>query len=212
MALIECPECNKEVSDLAASCPHCGCPLGKPAEPEAPPEDEEERTLFVANPVIFRGKPTYTFIAVVLAGLAIYTLFDLWGGEWAKKELARTTAWVVLGISALYMVWRWIQCASAQLRITTERTVVRHGFISRKVTEVRHDDVKMVHTEQNLLQRILRVGHLGVGSAGHSTDSLPEDRRVGLGIAQTLIDLRVHVDKEKSTREGVDTGLCRQDG
>lgn len=30
MALINCPECGKEISDLAASCPNCGCPV-KPA-------------------------------------------------------------------------------------------------------------------------------------------------------------------------------------
>lgn len=27
MALIKCPECNKEVSDRAISCPHCGFPI-----------------------------------------------------------------------------------------------------------------------------------------------------------------------------------------
>ena len=27
MALINCPECNKEISSLAKACPHCGCPI-----------------------------------------------------------------------------------------------------------------------------------------------------------------------------------------
>lgn len=27
MALINCPECNKEISDKAKSCPNCGCPI-----------------------------------------------------------------------------------------------------------------------------------------------------------------------------------------
>lgn len=27
MALIKCPECEKEISDKATSCPNCGCPL-----------------------------------------------------------------------------------------------------------------------------------------------------------------------------------------
>lgn len=27
MALIKCPDCEKEVSDKAKSCIHCGCPL-----------------------------------------------------------------------------------------------------------------------------------------------------------------------------------------
>jgi len=35
MALIKCPECDKEISDRAASCPHCGCPLVEEA-PKTP--------------------------------------------------------------------------------------------------------------------------------------------------------------------------------
>lgn len=27
MALIKCPECGKEISSLAKSCPNCGCPI-----------------------------------------------------------------------------------------------------------------------------------------------------------------------------------------
>ena len=27
MALIKCPECGKQVSDRASSCPQCGCPI-----------------------------------------------------------------------------------------------------------------------------------------------------------------------------------------
>ena len=27
MALIKCPECGKQVSDKASSCPNCGCPV-----------------------------------------------------------------------------------------------------------------------------------------------------------------------------------------
>ena len=28
MALINCPECNNQVSDTATACPHCGAPVG----------------------------------------------------------------------------------------------------------------------------------------------------------------------------------------
>ena len=37
MALINCPECNKEISDKAPACPHCGCPLG--SETKAAPQE-----------------------------------------------------------------------------------------------------------------------------------------------------------------------------
>ena len=29
MALINCPECNKEISDKATNCPHCGNPINE---------------------------------------------------------------------------------------------------------------------------------------------------------------------------------------
>jgi len=32
MALIKCPECGKDISDKAASCPNCGCPIEKRQE------------------------------------------------------------------------------------------------------------------------------------------------------------------------------------
>lgn len=32
MALFNCPECGKEISDKAAACPHCGCPVSKQNE------------------------------------------------------------------------------------------------------------------------------------------------------------------------------------
>ena len=32
MALIKCPECHKEISDKAPTCPHCGCPLSNNPE------------------------------------------------------------------------------------------------------------------------------------------------------------------------------------
>lgn len=35
MALIRCPECGKEISDKAASCIHCGCPLDNAMQEES---------------------------------------------------------------------------------------------------------------------------------------------------------------------------------
>lgn len=34
MALINCPECGKEISDKATSCPHCGNPMNQPVSKE----------------------------------------------------------------------------------------------------------------------------------------------------------------------------------
>lgn len=36
MALITCPECKKDVSDLAPACPSCGCPVRSAPSPSLP--------------------------------------------------------------------------------------------------------------------------------------------------------------------------------
>lgn len=43
MALIRCPECGKEISDKAVSCPHCGCPTSEMnSELEEPIQSQKE--------------------------------------------------------------------------------------------------------------------------------------------------------------------------
>ena len=41
MALINCPECGKEISDKAASCPNCGYPICEPASSQVQQAQEE---------------------------------------------------------------------------------------------------------------------------------------------------------------------------
>ncbi len=46
MALINCPECSREVSDQAAACPHCGYPLrAKPSPAGSTIGDADARIL-----------------------------------------------------------------------------------------------------------------------------------------------------------------------
>ena len=42
MALINCEECRKQISDRAAACPHCGCPLDQAAISSAPDPVESQ--------------------------------------------------------------------------------------------------------------------------------------------------------------------------
>ena len=67
MALIKCPECNKEISSEAISCPHCGFPLDDVIKP-----NEEE---LVIEPLLERKKSSivvsiflFLFLEVIFAG------------------------------------------------------------------------------------------------------------------------------------------------
>lgn len=65
MALIKCPECGKEISDRAASCIHCGCPLQQPQtvyQAETPPMFKE---IIRRTPVRMNQKQTIAVIVLV---------------------------------------------------------------------------------------------------------------------------------------------------
>lgn len=52
MSLINCPECQKEVSDEATTCPHCGKPLPTTPAPPDPKRPKGKGCLFILVPIL----------------------------------------------------------------------------------------------------------------------------------------------------------------
>lgn len=69
MALIACSECNKQISDKAAACPHCGAPVSRSSAPS--PELQPERPMATAAvPLVKKGTHPATWIALVMIVVA----------------------------------------------------------------------------------------------------------------------------------------------
>lgn len=78
MSLIKCPECGREISDLAASCPHCGCPVNQqatPSTPQQPAKDAPAKKRATATIAII------SIVIVILAGAAAFFLFFRGGSD-----------------------------------------------------------------------------------------------------------------------------------
>lgn len=70
MAIIQCSECGREVSDKAPNCPGCGAPIAKAPLPATAPKEVQARSG-VADGVklgcgMFIVLPILLFIAVVI--------------------------------------------------------------------------------------------------------------------------------------------------
>ena len=52
------------------------------------------------------------------------------------------------------------------LEITNKRTIQRKGLFSRATSEVLHDHVRNIQVEQSFVDRVLRVGSVGISSSG----------------------------------------------
>lgn len=68
--LIKCPECNKEVSDKASNCPHCGSPLKRKDK-----NDLKEVDFSNAEILLHRGIATYLKVLIYVIGPIFIGLF-----------------------------------------------------------------------------------------------------------------------------------------
>lgn len=111
MTLIKCEECDREISDKAAACPHCGCPrtppAARPVEPVSPPQlqlpqqQQKHETASSAQIAMVsdKGEPgaietrrpwgewakLYTMLSVVSLALWNGLELSLTGGRYSQK-------------------------------------------------------------------------------------------------------------------------------
>lgn len=68
-----------------------------------------------------------------------------------------------LGIATFFM---WLKHLGERITITNKRCIYRTGFFSKATTEVLHDHVRNITIEQGLMDRIFKVGNMGIASSG----------------------------------------------
>lgn len=85
MALIKCPECNKEISDKVKACPYCGYPF----------EQQEEAQKFEISSVNIKmkkeNKKKIIILVIIICCVIVvgFIGFKVYKNEQAKKEAAR---------------------------------------------------------------------------------------------------------------------------
>jgi uncharacterized membrane protein YdbT with pleckstrin-like domain len=103
----------------------------------------------------------------------------------------------LFGLGIILLLAWWINCRAVTLIVTDCRTILRRGIFSRSSSEVLHAHVRNIRIDQTFLERICRVGTLGISSAAQADVELqivgvPDpygiqalvDRHRGLGAAR----------------------------
>jgi hypothetical protein len=158
--VLECDNCERsfEVESRHAGgkvpCPHCGdvnrvpgdaAPAAEPAKradgKELPPDEGPEQEICAVHPAMARAHP-FRFLAI-----GILLIGCLAGVIW----------WLAWYVSAHL----WVK-----LEISNKRTIRKEGIIRRHTSEVLHNHVRNVEIRQSFLQRIMKVGYLGISSSG----------------------------------------------
>lgn len=183
--LYECPHCNAKVDvetgfiGETVDCPACGSPFavdppsGKVVRDATQANEEPkfsvetatdtEQTLIEVHPAMFRERP----LMFSLQALGIVGGFAAGGYAWTYEYRIWAIVWAILGLAALgMMIYWWLMTRYEMLTVTTQRTIHRYGIFSKRTNEVQHDDVRNMHVDQSMVDRIFGVGNISISSSG----------------------------------------------
>ena len=148
----------------------------------------EEQVLLKVNPAMGRGAPfSFALCCLVVVGAAVGLVALIVTGREAPVTFALgclLAGAAALGLIILF-IW-WLRCRATELTVTTRRTTLRHGLLSKTTTEVRHQDVRVLTVTQTLLQRLTNTGSIAIGSSGEAG---VEITATGLPGPQRIADL-----------------------
>lgn len=144
MALIDCPECGKQVSTQARACPHCGYPVAEtPAadsEPGPPPESSPDSNR---NEVVAEIRPSW------------------WGYFWHLAFFFLIVPPIVA----------WFQRAATVLRLYPDRITLERGIFSKCYQDYSPRDIRSIDVDQTFFQRVLGIGDLTIATAASAEGS-----------------------------------------
>ena len=196
MALVPCPECGKQMSDQAPSCPHCGYahqdgPVRFAAVGEATPDSGRRET------VLWEGSPSLKLLlvqvlrtlivaaAAIVAAILVHPLAasffeDLSRGRGrtglGDGSPATLILMVIVGsylvIRAIVLSTSVMRLRTTKYRLTNQRLVVEQGILSRTLDEVDLRTVDDSGFSQSPLERLQGIGTVWVIASDRSTPRL----------------------------------------
>lgn len=167
---VECPECDQQ---FEAEVPHAHVvnPGGTeiPGTEKVATEADAERTLRTVHPAVFRSHMFLTLVAsLILAGGVVILVLGIAGT--ALFGLTGVPVIIVGGVlmiaALIYFLYRWVQALATTLEVTTDRTILKMGLISKRTSEVQHDDIRNIQSDRNVLERLFNYGDIALSSSG----------------------------------------------
>ena len=191
MIRFNCDKCEMEIEvedDLTGTKHEClGCgdinrvPSGNPETHDAnTPEDSKkvDRAEKAGFPSDFGAEVRVQIVrrcwfrsrAIKFALVVLIILLGLIGSIWVPVT-DKSFFWLLLFVPMALggiglIIWWWVDRLGASLEITTKRTIMHRGILSKSSSEVVHDNIRNIQVTQSFLQRLMQVGEIGISSSG----------------------------------------------
>ena len=155
---IVCRECYDRLSIPAQPIPT----QPTPTQP-TPNGEKPETTLTIVSPAMFRNSPVLFTLCII--GCVAFPLIIIAVAEQGIPTFAKLLSCLLFPF--ILLCW-YLDCRATRLEITTRRSILKRGILSKNTNEVRHKDVRNLKVHQDFLQRIWGVGGIEIASAGHA--------------------------------------------
>ena len=109
------------------------------------------------------AEPAGALLASIVIGIVVLTKTD--AGSTARKG-AGVVAVVLLVITALWLVGRYLKWLTTNFVITSQRLIFRQGVIGKSGIEIPLERVNNVNFNQSVFERLLGAGDLLIESGG----------------------------------------------
>jgi membrane protein YdbS with pleckstrin-like domain len=169
MALVNCPDCGREVSTAAPSCPHCGRPMAAVPAPQAavPPVGPEQ--------VLWRGTPSMLLafgkiIQLVIVAILLPAIYYFGSAFLAPYS---TIVWAVIAIAIAWNIVSVIialaRIKTTHYKVTTQRVTIETGLTTKQVDDIDLRYIDDTQFRQSFIQRLLGIGNVTIVSSDRTS-------------------------------------------
>ncbi len=154
MALINCPDCGKPVSDSAHACPYCGYPVAEKLAQQANAGEAATSGSGKREPLA-EVRPSW------------------WGFFWYLFFF-----WLIVPPIVAYF-----RRLSTVLRIFPDRITLERGLFSKCYLDYTPRDIRSIDVDQSFLQRLVGIGTITISTAAtvdasEQLRSIPDPRGI----------------------------------
>lgn len=131
--------------------------------------------------------------AIRFSLVALITIASLVGLLWTKLGSHGMMYYGLFGFLTVagtgMILWWWFDRLSASFEITTKRSIMHRGFFSKSSSEVVHDNIRNIQVDQSFLQRVCKVGRIGISSSGQDGVEIQVNHLANPDQLKEIIDL-----------------------
>lgn len=190
MPTIICDRCEKPIEvpnpimGQRVTCPNCGdvniirsltnspAPsTDRAAAAGYPPALGPEQDVMIVRPAMFRAKPLrFLLLGVVVLGGIGGSIYFVAGPT--PHNVFAISCLAAAAASLLWLIFWKVHTLGEGLKITTKRTIDRHGLFSKQTSDVLHVDIKNIQIKQSFLDRLWGVGSIALSSSAEHEDEI----------------------------------------